>query len=176
MTRLKVNSVAVLSVLALSACATKEEPPREYYRPATNSQSANAPKSSAAALGKTGDEDLSRSTKFTALSQNIRFEPKSATLSASNRRALDGIADEMKKSLNTFETVRVTGFSDAVGDSSENQNISEQRALAVQDYLVKKGIPEEKIEAIGMGAVQSDMMGSESQQARDRRVDFEIVE
>ncbi len=160
---------ALALTLTLGACAsdTKKEE-REYMR----SSDTRAPSSALAGAS----EDLRKSTKFSTLSQNIRFSTASSDLSPSSRRALDEIAAEMRKSVNSFEKVRISGLTDATGDSERNQRLSLARAERVRNYLISKGVPEEKVEAIGKGPASSETMASASQHARDRRVDFEIVE
>jgi len=50
--------------------------------------------------------------------------------------------------------VLVTGHTDRIGSDAYNQKLSERRADAVRDYLVSKGVPRDKIEAIGVGKKQ----------------------
>jgi OOP family OmpA-OmpF porin len=50
-----------------------------------------------------------------------------------------------------LEIVLVTGYTDRIGSDAYNQKLSERRADSVRNYLVSKGIPRDKIEAIGMG-------------------------
>ncbi len=120
--------------------------------------------------------DLRKSTKFSTLSQNIRFTVASSQLSPSSRRALDEIAKEMRNSHNSYERVRVSGLADPTGDAERNLRLSLARADAVRNYLISKGVPEDKIEAVGGGPVRADAIATATQHARDRRVDFEIVE
>ncbi|XGC81202.1 OmpA family protein [Bdellovibrio bacteriovorus] len=166
---LSLISAALLS-LAISACATKEKPVevsenKEQLEQATHSAMSDKAKS-----------DLAKSSKFSALSQNIRFDSGSAELTSSTRRALDELAGELKKSNEAFGKIRISGLADPTGIPERNQILSEQRAEAVRNYLVSKGIAKEKFETRGLGAVESDRMASASEHARDRRVDFEIVE
>ena len=48
----------------------------------------------------------------------------------------------------------MTGHTDPIGTEAYNQKLSERRADAVRDYLVSKGVPKDKIEAIGVGEKQ----------------------
>ena len=47
--------------------------------------------------------------------------------------------------------VRVAGHTDNVGDPESNQQLSEERARAVRDYLVAGGIDGDRIESLGYG-------------------------
>lgn len=157
----------VLSVV-LSACASefkKEEPAlTRGYTESPRSPLADA------------QSDLRQSARFTTLSQNIRFNVASSRLSASSRRALDEIAQELMASSGSYERIRIAGMTDPQGDPDRNQRLSEARAESVRNYLISKGVPASKLETAGRGAVVRDGLGTASQMARDRRVDFEIVE
>ena len=48
----------------------------------------------------------------------------------------------------------MTGHTDRIGSAEYNQKLSKQRADAVRDYLVSKGVDRTKIETIGMGEKQ----------------------
>lgn len=162
-------TTALLLILTLGACASKEKEKNREYMGSSQAR----PKSSGLSAA---SEDLRQSTKFTTLSQNIRFSIGSTELSPSSRRALNEIAGEMKKSANSFEKVRIAGLADPTGNAERNQRLSQARAERVRNYLISRGVPENKLEAVGKGPVSADSMASATQNARDRRVDFEIVE
>lgn len=164
-----VTSLALL--LALGACANKSKKDSENM---VSSQRSSDRGPQSALSGAAGD--LSKSTKFSTLSQNIRFHVGSSELTASSRRALNEIASEMKKTSGSYEKIRIAGLADPQGDTARNQRLSEERAERVREYLISKGVPDSKLETIGKGAVARDTLGTASQRARDRRVDFEIVE
>jgi OOP family OmpA-OmpF porin len=47
--------------------------------------------------------------------------------------------------------IKVTGYTDRIGSDKYNMKLSQDRADAVKARLVEKGIPADKIEAVGMG-------------------------
>jgi outer membrane protein OmpA-like peptidoglycan-associated protein len=47
--------------------------------------------------------------------------------------------------------LEVEGHTDSVGSDSYNQNLSEQRANSVREYLVGNGIPPASVTAVGFG-------------------------
>ena len=58
-----------------------------------------------------------------------------------------------------------------------NQELSTNRALAVKNYLVTKGIAESRIKAVGFGCTKPIYTDTdESHQAKNRRVEFKIVQ
>lgn len=147
-------------ILALGACATHEmEEEHESPRPAISAAT----------------EDLRRSSKFSSLTENIRFGFASAELTPTSKLALDEIADEMKKTADSYNKVRIVGFTDPSGHSDRNQRLSQARANTAKDYLISRGVPADKVEAIGRGPMES-IKGTSAQEARARRVDFEIIE
>lgn len=164
--KLAASLALIFSFIACSSKSKKEEQEilskRDSGRP------------SSALAGAAGD--LRQSTKFSTLSQNIRFNIGSSELSPSSRRALDEIAIELNRTTRSYDKIRISGLTDPQGDMDRNQRLSEARAERVRDYLISRGVPEGKLESVGRGAVARDTLGTSSQRARDRRVDFEIVE
>ena len=59
--------------------------------------------------------------------------------------------------------VRIKGWCDTQGSKATNKRLSENRAKAVADWLIKRGISADRIEAIGMG---SDFNEPEAAKAR----------
>jgi OOP family OmpA-OmpF porin len=49
------------------------------------------------------------------------------------------------------EVLLVTGHTDRIGSEKYNQKLSERRAAAVKDYLVKQGVAAERIRTVGKG-------------------------
>ena len=82
------------------------------------------------------------------------------------------------------EKIRIVGHADRLGSSSYNQKLSIQRAYAVRDYLAFKGVPRERMEALGVGETDpvtkpQDCVGGQSAKLiaclqPDRRVEVEV--
>ncbi|WP_018478633.1 OmpA family protein [Pontibacter roseus] len=71
--------------------------------------------------------------------------------------------------------VEVQGHTDDVGSEEDNQRLSEQRAQAVQLYLLQQGIEPERITFQGHGEKRPKMENdSEESRARNRRVEIDI--
>jgi len=47
--------------------------------------------------------------------------------------------------------VTITGYTDRLGSTKYNQKLSEQRANAVKQYLVGKGVAADRLNAVGKG-------------------------
>jgi OOP family OmpA-OmpF porin len=50
-----------------------------------------------------------------------------------------------------YDSILVVGHADRIGSQSYNERLSMQRATSVRDYLVKQGVPSDKIQAEGRG-------------------------
>ena len=82
------------------------------------------------------------------------------------------------------EKVRVVGHADRIGTDAYNQTLSSQRAFAVRDYLIFKGVPAAVLESVGVGEREpvtrpEDCAGPRSAKViaclqPDRRVDVEV--
>jgi OmpA-OmpF porin, OOP family len=75
-----------------------------------------------------------------------------------------------------LEVIMVVGHADNVGQTAANQKLSEQRAQAVKNYLVKQGIEPNRIYAEGKGETQpiADNATAEGR-TKNRRVEIEVV-
>ena len=72
--------------------------------------------------------------------------------------------------------VRIEGHTDARGDDAYNKDLSQRRASAVMTYLVKKGVPAERLEAVGFGEEKPVASNdTPAGRAQNRRVEFNIV-
>ncbi|MFN3265147.1 MAG: OmpA family protein, partial [Aquificaceae bacterium] len=63
------------------------------------------------------------------------------------------LLNEVVKALkeNPGVRVRIEGFTDSIGPKAYNDRLALRRAQAVRDYLIKAGIPSERIEIAGFG-------------------------
>ena len=84
----------------------------------------------------------------------VNFPPGSARLSNIAKAKLDEVALRMKQ--DPEARAQVIGYSDASGSASGNQQMSEQRAQAVKNYLVTRhGIDPSRIRTEGRGSAES---------------------
>ena len=90
----------------------------------------------------------------------------------SNVDGINFIVNYMKANPNA--SVEVIGYADAVGNKSYNNKLSERRANAVKDILVKSGVSSSKVSAKGNGI--DDAVSKDSAAARRiaRKVVFKI--
>ncbi|MGB3086085.1 MAG: OmpA family protein, partial [Saprospiraceae bacterium] len=105
---------------------------------------------------------------------NIYFETGSSKLSIESEIALN----ILKETFDQYPKlkVEVSGHTDNVGDLSLNMKLSQERALAVKDFLVSKGIPGDKISSLGLGPnkpVESN--DTDAGKSKNRRIEFKIL-
>ena len=72
--------------------------------------------------------------------------------------------------------IAIEGNTDSVGAETMNMKLSQARAEEVRAYLVKRGIAEERLEAVGLGPTRPIASNkTESGRAQNRRTEFRIV-
>jgi outer membrane protein OmpA-like peptidoglycan-associated protein len=72
--------------------------------------------------------------------------------------------------------VEIGGHTDNVGKPADNQRLSEQRAKAVRDYLISKGIAESSLTYKGYGESKPVASNdSEQGRAQNRRTEMKII-
>lgn len=88
---------------------------------------------------------------------------------------------ELRNLISLLETypnmrIEIRGHTDGKGSDSYNQRLSENRAKAVTDYLISKGISEKRLQYKGYGKTMPiDTNDTEEGRANNRRVEFNIT-
>ncbi len=107
-------------------------------------------------------------------SDYLKFEFDKAELRPEDKELLSRVAGILMTSHDY--TVSVNGYTDDVGTDAYNQKLSERRAQAVRDYLVKAGLSESILSVEGHGKSRPLVPGtSEAARAKNRRVELGIV-
>ena len=106
--------------------------------------------------------------------KNIFFDFDSYNLTSTSKAELNRVLHL----LNTNKTLRVeiSGYTDNVGTEKYNLELSEKRAEAVYNYLVKNGADKTKLGFRGYGA--SNFLNSnntEEERAKNRRIEFKVL-
>lgn len=104
----------------------------------------------------------------------IEFESGSAILTVAGK----SILDEMAIALNKVGTkkVKIIGHTDSSGDAAKNTILSQERAVAVQNYLVSKNIVIDRLSTEGKGSSQpvADNATADGRR-KNRRIEFEVL-
>jgi OmpA-OmpF porin, OOP family len=104
---------------------------------------------------------------------DIRFENNSYTVSNSSSATLAAIANYLLK--NTTVVILIEGHTDNVGSITNNLLLSRKRALQVQQFLVQKGIDENRLFMVAWGEEKPRTNNTTNEgRAINRRV--EIIE
>jgi outer membrane protein OmpA-like peptidoglycan-associated protein/tetratricopeptide (TPR) repeat protein len=106
--------------------------------------------------------------------KNIFFEFGKSTLKSESFTELNNVI----KLLQNNETLRIeiSGHTDNIGTYKYNKKLSEDRAKAVVDYLIKKGITQNRLEYKGYAYDQPVAPNTtEEGRAQNRRVEFKVL-
>lgn len=105
---------------------------------------------------------------------NLHFATGKTYILPESADALEELATFMKQ--HSSVSILITGHTDNVGSDEANMRLSEGRANAVRDELVKRGVEAERIEAEGKGETEPVATNdTEEGRARNRRVEFTIT-
>ena len=98
------------------------------------------------------------------------FKLEKSEIPAKHKRRLNDLADQVIS--NPDAELTVVGHADTTGEKAFNQGLSEDRARAVRDYLITRGVEAAKLKSVtGKGAEEPLSSGKNvAEQGRDRRV------
>lgn len=106
----------------------------------------------------------------------IVFETGKAVLKPESEPVLDQLKlfiDEKKH----ITLIRVEGHTDNVGNAKDNLKLSGDRALAVKNWLINKGIDSKRLIAVGFGDTKPVADNSKEEgRSQNRRTEFIVVE
>lgn len=112
----------------------------------------------------------------TALENNgIMFQRMSYNVTTQSQNTIEKIAQILIQ--NPHIKIEIAGHTDAKGDDSFNQMISEQRANSVKNLLKALGVEENRLSAKGYGETMPLVPNDkEGYSLTNRRVEFNIIE
>lgn len=106
--------------------------------------------------------------------EGVDFLSGKTDLQSSSFKELDKLAALLKASPEYH--IYIKGHTDDVGSASSNKAISQKRADAVKDYLIKKGVPKDRIKSVGLGeSTPKFKNNSPENRLKNRRVDILLV-
>jgi len=89
------------------------------------------------------DNPLANLSDLTGRNITVRFRRNAVHLDGEYRVVLNEVFEQLARA--TGERVLITGYTDRSGDPTVNLRLSEQRAKAVRDYLLQRGISAERL-------------------------------
>ncbi|MEF9957276.1 MAG: OmpA family protein [Acinetobacter sp.] len=104
----------------------------------------------------------------------IEFESGSAILTDAGNKILDEMVVALTKV--GAKKVKIIGHTDSSGDANKNTVLSQERAMAVQNYLVSKSIAVDRLSTAGKGSSQPVADNSTVEgRKKNRRIEFEVL-
>ncbi len=104
------------------------------------------------------------------------FPRRSAELTEQGIQLLEENRETARAMMSRASYIEIVGHTDDVGDDDYNQELSEQRAETVRDYLVETGVDPSKIVTIGAGESMPITTNSTAEgRAENRRVEVFVL-
>jgi outer membrane protein OmpA-like peptidoglycan-associated protein len=105
------------------------------------------------------------------LADRVHFAYRKSTIAPASRKVLDRIASLMRA--NPELAFILKGYADKRGSAARNLTLSQARAKAVRNYLIKKNISANRLSVSGLGKASPVDSGSTPEAlAKNRRVEF----
>jgi len=154
-------TLCMVGVLALSGCTT----------------TGKIGEASKFDIGTASTDDIAKALEKdgrVVISGGILFETDSAELAPSAADLVKRVSDVMKQNPNL--KISVVGHTDSTGDYNYNIQLSERRAKAFVDALVKDGVAANRLTGVGVGP-QSPIATNDTSEGRaqNRRVELVLI-
>lgn len=104
--------------------------------------------------------------------RTIRFEESSSRIDEASRELLDEVAAALRPCLGSI--IAITGHTDSSGSEPGNIALSRERARAVEEALVSRGIPSDGLRTQGLGS-RSPVEGLDPADPANRRIEFSVI-
>jgi OOP family OmpA-OmpF porin len=101
----------------------------------------------------------------------IRFESAKATIDRDSAGLLDRMIETAMRC--PTAAIEVGGHTDSDGEADANIALSQRRAQAVVDYMVRAGVPADRLKAVGYGETEPVASNDTDEgKAQNRRIEF----
>ena len=104
--------------------------------------------------------------------RTVRFEESSSRIDAASQELLDEVARALRPCLGSI--IAVTGHTDSSGPEPGNLALSQERAMAVERALMRRGIPGDGLRARGLGSA-NPVAGLDPRDPANRRIEFSVI-
>ncbi len=106
---------------------------------------------------------------------NVEFDFGKATLRPQSYQTLDELVEYLKRK--PTERIEIGGHTDNIGTDKKNLLLSQERAKSIVDYLVAKGVSNERLVAKGYGAEEPiEENDTEAGRQKNRRTEVKILD
>ena len=109
------------------------------------------------------------------ITEKVQFAYNKAEILDVSHDLLNDVATVMKQHPEV-KKIRIEGHASSEGEADYNKDLSDRRAKAVMDFLIKVGVDPERMEAVGYGE-ERPIADNETEEGREknRRVEFNII-
>jgi outer membrane protein OmpA-like peptidoglycan-associated protein len=171
-------AVASTAAAKTAAAAPTKAAPAALRRKVSVVVPTRAPRQSPRPSAPAPANDLSQLDKLPAGAmvalQHLYFEQSKPRLLPTSLPEMERLAQILKD--NPTLRLEIVGHTDNIGDANLNLILSQQRAEAVRDYLLRQGIAAERLLATGRGGTQPVADNNDPQQRpRNRRVEVVVL-
>jgi len=105
---------------------------------------------------------------------NLYFQKSKSNLLNESKQTLQEITDLLQENPNL--RIKIIGHTDNIGNAQSNLNLSRLRAMAILNYLVNKGVTENRMTSEGLGSnFPIKPNHTEENKQKNRRVEFEVL-
>ncbi|WP_068077219.1 OmpA family protein [Novosphingobium lentum] len=104
--------------------------------------------------------------------RTIRFAEGSAGIDPASSELIDEVTTALLPCAGN--RIAISGHTDAMGDEPANLALSQRRAQAVRDELVRRGLLPDQLVARGFGSSQP-LAGTSPQDPANRRIEFSVI-
>ena len=107
--------------------------------------------------------------------ENLLFETSKSELLPESKRVLDKLAEYLLAQPQI--RLDISGHTDQIGQAAANKRLSQERAKAVRDYLIEKGVAPGRLRSQGFGAERPLIPNAQTPEERqkNRRVEFRVL-
>ena len=104
--------------------------------------------------------------------RTIRFEESASRIDNASQTLIDEVAEALRPCLGSI--IAISGHTDSSGEKAGNLALSRERAVAVRDALIQRGIPADGLRVRGLGSKQP-AEGLDPSDPANRRIEFDVV-
>ncbi len=104
--------------------------------------------------------------------RTIRFEESSADIDPASRGLVGEVAEALRPCLGSI--IAIVGHTDSSGNAAGNLILSQERADAVRQALIERGIPADGLRANGVGSAEP-INGLNPSDPANRRIEFSVI-
>jgi len=108
--------------------------------------------------------------------EQIQFDTNKATIKPVSNPLLDSVAQVLKEHPEILR-LEIQGHTDNKGSAQLNEKLSDNRAKSVRDALIRRGVEQARLTAVGYGPNKPVADNAEEEgRAKNRRVQFVVLE